>query len=149
MKYLIIECEELGDQWECDANRTPVCITDDFDKYNQYGYEIYKICDNETFELIKNYEESDEEGYAIYKWYNDNEVEDKEPDVIIEEFKNAECSDFTKSKIKKLKSKYHFKDTVDEIYSDIQCSHQHGEEINHEWVVLGYYIKGSHYRKGY
>ena len=149
MKYLIIKCTALNDQWECDADRTPVCITDDFNKYNQYGYEIYKICDDGTFKLMKEYEESDEEGYAIYKWNNADETDDKEPDVIIEEFKNAKRSDFTKSKIKKLKSKYGFKDTVDEIYKDIDCSDQHGEEINHEWVVLGYYIKGANYPKGY
>lgn len=149
MKYLIIKCEELGDQWECDANREPVCITDNFDKYNQYGYEVYEILDDGTFELIKNYEESDEEGFAIYKWYNSNETDDKEPDVIIEKFKNAKRSDFTKSKIKKLKSEYGFKDTIDEIYMDIRCSGEHGEEIGKEWVVLGEYTRGFRYPKGY
>lgn len=101
MKYLIVKCVELGDQWECDADRTPVCITNDFDKFNQYGYEIYKICDNETFELIKQYDESSEEGFAVYKWYNDDDVEDKEPNVIMEKIKNVGRSYFNKSKVKK------------------------------------------------
>lgn len=55
MKYLIIECEELHDQFECEANRTPVCMTDDFYKFNKIGYEIYKLCDDGTFKLIKHY----------------------------------------------------------------------------------------------
>ena len=63
MKYLIIECTELGDQWECDADRTPICITDDFNKFNEYGYEIYKILDNGSFKLVKKYTDSSEEGY--------------------------------------------------------------------------------------
>lgn len=61
MKYLIIKCKELGDQWECDADRTPICITDDFDKFYQFGYEIYEILDNGTFKLIKEYEEERED----------------------------------------------------------------------------------------
>lgn len=149
MKYLIMRCEELGDQWECDADRTPVCITDNFDKFNQYGYEIYKICDNETFELIKQYYESSEEGFAVYKWYNDDDVEDKEPNVIMEKIKGVGRSYFTKSKAKKIKSKYGFKDTVNEIYTDIRSCGSHSEEIDNEWVVIGEYIKGMNFSKGY
>lgn len=42
-KYLIIECDELSDAYECDADRTPICLTDDFEKFNHYGYEIYEV----------------------------------------------------------------------------------------------------------
>lgn len=54
MKYLIIKCEELADQWECDANRTPVCITDDYSIYG-LGYEVYELQADSTFKLIKEY----------------------------------------------------------------------------------------------
>lgn len=56
-KFLIIKCNELSDQYECDADRDPVCITDNFNKYNHRGYEIYGICENGTFILLKSYED--------------------------------------------------------------------------------------------
>ena len=55
MKYLIIRCDELRDQWECDADRTPICLTDDYSKYNCRGYEIYEIQKDNTFKLIREY----------------------------------------------------------------------------------------------
>lgn len=48
-------CEELYDQFECEANRTPIYMTDDFYKFNKFGYEIYELCDDGTFKLIKHY----------------------------------------------------------------------------------------------
>lgn len=60
MKYLIIKCKELADQFECDAERIPICITDDMSKYNyRYGYEIYKINNDGSLTLIKEYDEGD------------------------------------------------------------------------------------------
>ena len=55
MQYLIVKCEALSDQYECDADRTPLCITDDFNlqKYNKVGNEVYKILPNGKLELIK------------------------------------------------------------------------------------------------
>lgn len=57
MKYLVMKCNELSDQWECDADRTPVCITEDKRKYWKMGFEIYKINKDNTFTLIKKYED--------------------------------------------------------------------------------------------
>lgn len=58
-KYLIVECNELSDQYECDADRSPVCLVDDWAYYNKYGYEVYEILKDNTFELIKSYEQTD------------------------------------------------------------------------------------------
>lgn len=55
-KYLIIKCNELSDQYECDADRFPVCLVDDWADFNKYGYEVYEVLKNNTFKLIKNYE---------------------------------------------------------------------------------------------
>ena len=55
MKYLIIKCQVLNDQSECDVDRTPLLITDDFDDFDCYDYEIYEIKENGTLELIKEY----------------------------------------------------------------------------------------------
>lgn len=54
--YLIIKCHELNDQYECDADRTPICLTHDYSKFKKYGYEIYEVRENNTFKLIKEYE---------------------------------------------------------------------------------------------
>ena len=54
-RYLIIKCAELSNTFECDANRTPICLTNDFDKFNRYGYEIYEVQKNGEFKLIKDY----------------------------------------------------------------------------------------------
>lgn len=57
MKYLIVKCEPLNDAWECDANRTPICITDNLSKYQgKWGYEIYKILPNGYLNLIQDWE---------------------------------------------------------------------------------------------
>lgn len=55
MKYLIIKCYELSDQYECDADRVPVCVTNNCDSYINYGYEIYEINADGTLTLIQNY----------------------------------------------------------------------------------------------
>lgn len=147
MKYLIIKCDELSDQYECDADRTPICLTDDFEKFDKYGYEIYEITPGNTFKLIKEYDTSSNQGMAVYKWYDETDEKD-EPDEIMVMDKNYSREDYTKSRIKKIKSDYHFKDSVDEIYTDIQCSGSHGEKINGEWVVIGEYIEGWYWERG-
>lgn len=57
-KYLIVKCDELSDQYECDADRIPVCLTDNWKYYNEYGYEVYEVLKNNTFKLIKSYEQA-------------------------------------------------------------------------------------------
>lgn len=149
MKYLVVKCTELGDQWECDADREPICLTNDFAKFDKYGYEIYEITSGNTFKLVKKYDTSSEEGVAIYKWHNADEFdEDDEPDEIIAIFKNHTRDMYTKSKIKQIKSEYHFEDSIDDIYNDMRCSGVHAEEINGEWVVIGEYVAGFGWNQG-
>lgn len=42
--YIIVKCYELGDQWECDADRRPYMITLDWVKAMSFGcgYEVYE-----------------------------------------------------------------------------------------------------------
>lgn len=54
-QYLIVECNELCDQYECDADRTPVCVTKDYKPYDCSGYEIYEIMPDGQLNLIKQY----------------------------------------------------------------------------------------------
>lgn len=63
MKYLIMSCVELGDQWECDADRTPITMCDDWKSWYaknkkkiDYCFEVYEF-NGEEFLLIKNYDD--------------------------------------------------------------------------------------------
>ena len=55
--YLIVKCRELIDGWECDADRTPFCMTDNPSLYGR-SFEVYELQDDNTFELIKEYDET-------------------------------------------------------------------------------------------
>lgn len=62
--YVIVYCEELRDQYECDANRTPILVLEDVDedcidlvKFHKYGYEIYIADTNGNLKKIQEYED--------------------------------------------------------------------------------------------
>ncbi len=59
MKYLIIKADPLSDQYETDADRRPICITDDITVWQAYGYEIFEILPNGELHIIQNYEDYD------------------------------------------------------------------------------------------
>ena len=79
--YLIMKCMELGDQYECDADREPITLTEDWKSWIEktnpdYQFEIYEF-QNSEFELIKGYDVPMEEGMALYYWTKeDMEMED-------------------------------------------------------------------------
>lgn len=59
MKYLIVKCEELNDQYECDAYRTPITMTANWKnwckvKKPKFLFEVYEFV-NDNFKLIKEY----------------------------------------------------------------------------------------------
>lgn len=55
-KYLIVKCEELSDVYECDANRTPVCMVADYKDFEaNYDFEVYELKTDRTLERIKEY----------------------------------------------------------------------------------------------
>lgn len=136
MKYLVVKCDELNDQWECDANRTPICLTDDYSKYDCFGYDIYEVKADGTFELIREYGQISCEEIVIAIWNDAETTEEKDPDKIIP-IKKGDRKVVSKKLVEKLKRQYHFPDTVTEIFNDITCSGAYGEEINGAWVVLG------------
>lgn len=138
MKYLIVKCVELGDQWECDANRNPVCLTDDYSKYGR-GYEVYELLEDGTFKLIKDYEECIESGIAIVKF------DEEDIPSPLEKFKNLKRYEVTKSKVKKWKHKYGFSETVEVIYHGIRGCGEHGEMIGNEFVSICEYIDDRYF----
>lgn len=86
-KYLIVKCEELGDQYECDADREPMFLVDDWEDWYKknhptYWFEVYKFVDDKEAELVKQYVDSIDEGMALYYWDNDADYEEVPPTVI-------------------------------------------------------------------
>lgn len=86
-KYLIMKCEELDDQYECDANREPMFLVDDWEEWYRknhpnYKFEVYEFEDEEECTLVKQYEEAMEKGMALYFWDADDNHEEVAPTVI-------------------------------------------------------------------
>lgn len=69
--YLLMKCVELDDQYECDADRTPVGLFETIEEINElkkdYLYEIYEI-NGTNVELMKEYDEAEEEGIALVRF---------------------------------------------------------------------------------
>lgn len=51
--YLIMACYPLNDQYECDADREPITITDDWRQWYSNHEDFY--CDFEVWELVNGY----------------------------------------------------------------------------------------------
>lgn len=86
-KYLIVKCEPLSDQYECDCDREPMFLVDDWNDWIEknhptYWFEVYKFADSEKAELIKEYDEAADEGMALYFWDMDDDHEEVAPTVL-------------------------------------------------------------------
>ena len=137
MKYLIIECKELGDQWECDADRTPICITENHLDYG-FGYEVWKILEDGNLEKIRDYDDPLEEGMALYYWENEEDVENKLP-IILEKYPDKDRDAFSKEFFQKIKTRVGFSEVASKIKSSIHCAGSYAENIQGKWVVFGEY----------
>lgn len=84
-QYLIVKFEVCSDQNECDGNRVPMFMTDDWDRDRpeDYDFEVYKLEDDRTFRFIGgsnlgNYDAEQvlpakSEGMALTVWGDDIE----------------------------------------------------------------------------
>ena len=133
--YLIIKCDELFDQDECDYNRMPICLTEDCSQYG-VGYEIYKVNPNGTFSLIKDTDMAKETGMCVVVYNDDDDIEK------IEKFPNKKG--FSKKEITVLKTKYHLVDTVNEIFNELSHSIEYDCAVNDKCIILGKY-RDNHY----
>ena len=146
-KYLIVECVELGDQWECDADRTPICVVDDYSKYSDGGYDIYKINFDGSLTLIQDYTKC-KPYFAVCRWDDPDSLEEKDPDFVLRLDKIESRDDFTKEMCTTFKELYHFEDDIEEIYIDLVQGGEHAEEIEGRWLVIGEVI-GKRFPFGY
>lgn len=93
MKYLIVKCEELHDQYECDAERIPITMTDSWvewfgENLPDYLFEVWELVDG-VFQCVKEYGQSLEQGMALSWW--PNEPKEGEPDhVVIKKYPNTD-----------------------------------------------------------
>lgn len=87
MLYLIMRCDELNDQYECDADRKPIAIVEDWAEWTaqnpdiDYQFEIWEYDEN-TFECIKSYDQPLEWGMALYYWEDGEDCENDKPHII-------------------------------------------------------------------
>ena len=132
MKYLIVECTELNDQWECDADRRPICLTNDYSNYGR-GYEVYEVKDNGTLNLIKDYSITNAEGIAVVEYSLD--IDDMEG-TVLKKYPNKTRDDISWAMV--LLDSYGFED-IDGAIWDYKLSGECGEEINGKWLVIGEY----------
>lgn len=139
-EYLIIKCDELGDQFECDADRTPLCITTNYSKYG-LGYEVWEKQTDNSFKRIKDYDEAKEQGFALYSWGAADDPAEDTPTLIDKKI-GWERDSISKAFVKKLKQEVGFQETVNDIFNDIQCCGSHGEDLDDKWVVFGEYRDG-------
>lgn len=87
MLYLIMRCDELDDQYECDAKRVPIAIVNNWKDWAKnhipdYNYEVWQYDDDGNFSCIKDYSEGMEEGMALYYWEASENPEVNDPHCI-------------------------------------------------------------------
>lgn len=73
--YLIMRCDLLNDQYECDANRTPVAITDNWRNWYEnnhpaFDFEVWQY-KNGCFTLKNGYEDYVDEGMSFIEYWYD------------------------------------------------------------------------------
>lgn len=140
LKYLIVECEELSDQWECDCNRTPICITDEkgVEEYLILGYEIYSILPDGKLEKIKDYwegkEEEEESGCAVFLWGDNDEI------TILKKLDIKQVKDISLKQVKELKKEFNLKQSAQEIFDDCR---KYGVYYNENEPTIGEYQGNS------
>lgn len=152
-KYLIIKCVPLMDQYECDYDRTPICMTNDYSKYYEEGYEIYELLEDDTFTCIKQADEYGEEGFCLVTWVELDEDDDPNARTVANDmkvayatrYKNLTRKDITKKFVKDIAKKAGFSEAPEDIFKDLRNMGEYGEAIYNsrlerdEWVVFGEY----------
>lgn len=96
--YLIVKCEPLENQYECDATRTPLYITEDWrNNAPECKFEVYEINENGCIgELIKEWDDPAyvEKGMVLGYWSADGEF------IVEKKFINRKPADGIPAEIK-------------------------------------------------
>lgn len=153
MLYLIMRCDELGDQYECDADRTPITLVENWKDWAKnhtpdYAYEVWQYNNDGTFSCIKDYNDV-EEGMALYYWDEDEDPEENRPHIIANfpsTTRKSTIPSIVKQTIKKGAYTWNGKTGVDNDLSN--CGHITWYNKEKRYYVYGEY-RGNHYIVGY
>ena len=128
-KYLIVKCKELGDQFECDADREPMFLVDDWGEwFNKnhptYQFEVYKYMDDDHEEVAP----------TVVAHYKNYDRKKKVPDKVWKIFRQgaywADGDEFTE------------KDFKNDLRS---CGYVSWDDKEHKkYWVYGYYADGRY-----
>lgn len=137
MKYLIVKCTLLNDQYECDADREPICMTDDPTPYG-YGYEVYEVQGDGSLLRIKESEDANEEGMALYRWHES--AEDGDLPEVLAKFPDLTRWNIPLNTLTAVIEKAGFtEEPPSEILAEVISTGSYGEERGEYWVVFGEY----------
>lgn len=141
MKYLMVVCEELGDQYECDANRTPEAITDDWEKYceehSQNYYDVWEIREDNSLYLIREYTDTPSDcGMAYVIVEGDYEY----PTTIVKKYPNLTEKDRIPKEVYEAISK------LDDVMDNLADGGSYcGVDKDWNWHYYCYYENGYYH----
>ena len=83
MRYLIVKTHPLNDQYECDAEREPYKVVEDWRKEKLKDcMKFTKSMEDGSLTLVKEYISALESGMALYFFNEEDDWEEVEPTVI-------------------------------------------------------------------
>lgn len=137
-KYLLVRCEELHDQFECDCNRTPVCLVEDYKTVDTDGMEVYEILENgEIGNCVESYEEYELCGYALIDM---KDSEDKDNWIILDKiYADSRKEAWKDKKMKKWIKKYFNDAEIDDIKdSFLGCGDYFDPDIDENIAITAF-----------
>ena len=142
MKYLVLKCEELADQYECDANRTPVYVGDTIPtEMLGFGFEHYQINTDGRVDLIKDYDEPYDSGMALYYWADGLCPEQNLPKIIFK-YSNYNRDTPIPSEVKEVL------DTLEDLDDSLSCFGGISGCKGRDYYVYGEYMD-NYFNFGY
>ena len=151
--YLIVKCEELNDQYECDADRTPITLTENWGAWfsevtPDYAFEVYELRDNE-FVRIKDYDTPIESGMALYYWTSEqmNSNAMGKP-TVVQKWKNATRNKSMPKQIYARAKKFYVGTDAQMKHGLTNCGYVAWEDDKENWWVYGEYYD-SMYTTGF
>ena len=146
--YLIMKCEELRDGWECDADRTPITLTEDWEKWfantmPDYQFEVFEF-QNGKFTLVKDYETPIEEGMSLHYWTREQWYStDMGKPTVVEKWEDVGRNDPIPEQVYRL-AKDEYEDE-EEMRRTLRCFGAMGwEDAEGNWWVYGRYADSKY-----
>ena len=140
--YLIVKCEELNDQYECDADHTPITLTEDWGAWfneimPEYTFEVYEVRDN-GFMRIKEYDTHMEEGMSLHYWTKEQaESDERSRPTVVQKWIDATRQDPIPENVYALAKQYYDGDDEAMEWDLSACGNFSWEDDKGNWWVYG------------